>query len=85
MIFNGIYENASSGQILGLVGGSTTQYQPGTGLNPQDVLANANVTLTGSTLQPGIYELEMEVLYTSFVGIMVNSYNSESSTNTPYN
>ena len=84
-IFNGIYENASSGQILGLASGSTTQYQPGTGLNPQDVLANANVTLTGSTLQPGIYELEMEVLYTSFVGIMVNSYNSEASTNTPYN
>ena len=84
-IFNGIYENASSGQILGLASGSTTQYQPGTGLNPQSVLANADVTLTGSNLQPGIYELEMEVLYTSFVGIMVNSYNQGATTNTPYN
>ncbi|MBO7084754.1 hypothetical protein J6W20_02370 [bacterium] len=49
------------------------------------MLANADVTLTGSNLQPGIYELEMEVLYTSFVGIMVNSYNQGATTNTPYN
>lgn len=84
-MFNNLYLNASSGQILGLASGSTTQYQPGTGSNPQDVLNNANVTLSGSTLKAGIYELEMEVLYTSFVGIMVNSYNEAATTNTPYN
>ena len=75
-MFNGIYENASSGQILGLASGSTTQYQPGTGLNSQNVLTDASITLSGDTLKPGVYELAMNILYTSFIGQMVSSSSS---------
>ena len=84
-MFNDLYNDASSGQILGLASGSTTQYQPGTGLNPQSVLDNASLTLSGSNLKPGYYELSMDVLYTSFVGIMVNSFNVNATTNPVYN